>query len=175
LSDSLAKFSRILAGGAMLAFLCAPAHALDVGASIGGIGASASTGSGNGARAGASVGGTSANASIGGGSGVSASIGGAPAGTSASVGLGGNGLNANATVGPASASIGTGTPPGTPGVPGTPGTPGVSNPGLSAVVSDMTNKELMRTKKRCVQVLANQSSFDGDLVALCKLVQTASR
>ena len=166
MSDSLAKFSRILAGGAMLAFLCAPAHALDVGASIGGVGASASTGSGNGARAGASVGGTNASASIGGGSGVSASIGGAPAGTSASVGLGGSGLNANANVGPASASIGT---------PGVPGAPGVSNPGLSAVVSDMTNKELMRTKKRCVQVLANQSSFDGDLVALCKLVQTASR
>jgi hypothetical protein len=166
LNDSLAKFSRILAGGAMLAFLCAPAFALDVGASVGGASAGASIGGGNGARAGASLGGTSANASVGGGS-ASASIGGGPAGTGASLSLG-DGVNANATAGPAGVSIGTGTP-------GAPGTPGISNPGLSDVVAGMSDKQLARTKKRCAQVLGSGVEVDADLVALCKLVQMASR
>jgi hypothetical protein len=171
LNDSLAKFSRILAGGALLAFLCAPAYALDVGASVGGASAGASIGGGNGGRAGASVGGASASASIGGGSGVSASIGGpADTGATASIG-GGTGVNANVNAGPAGVTIGTGTP----GAPGTPGTPGVSNPGLSGVVAGMLDKQLARTKKRCAQVLGSGAQLDADLVALCKLVQMASR
>ncbi len=35
--------------------------------------------------------------------------------------------------------------------------------------------ELAKNKKRCVQVLNNARSFDRDLVALCRLVQMASR
>lgn len=175
MTNSLANLSKILAGGAVLALLCAPAYALDVGASVGGISASASIG-GGGARAGVSAGNTSASASIGGGNGVSASVGG-PAGTSASVGLGGgNGISANANIGGASVSIGTNPGgPATPGTPGTPGTPSTSNPGLSGVVAGMSNKELQRTRKRCAQVLGSGVQLDADLVALCKLVQMASR
>ena len=173
MSKNPAKFSKILTGGAVLALLCWPASALDVGASIGGVSAGASIGGGDGARASASIGGgTNASASIGGGSGVSASLSG-PAGTSAGVSLGGgNGLSANANVGPASVSVGAGAGIGTPG---TPGAPGASNPGLSGVVAGMSSKELQRTRKRCAHVLGSGLQLDADLVALCKLVQMASR
>ena len=151
MSKNPAKFSKILTGGAVLALLCWPASALDVGASIGGV---------------------SAGASIGGGDGASASLSG-PAGTSAGVSLGGgNGLSANANVGPASVSVGAGAGIGTPG---TPGAPGASNPGLSGVVAGMSSKELQRTQKRCAHVLGSGTQLDADLVALCKLVQMASR
>jgi hypothetical protein len=157
-----------MACGALLALLCGPASALDVGASVGGVSAGVSTGGGSGTSVSASIGGsTNASASIGGGSGVTASVSG-PASTSGSLNLGGgSGLNASVDIGPANVNIGTN--------PTTPGAPGVSNPGLRDVVAAMSNKELLRTKKRCAQVLGSGMQLDADLVALCKLVQMASR
>jgi hypothetical protein len=39
----------------------------------------------------------------------------------------------------------------------------------------MSPAELQQTRKRCATVLAQAATFDSDLVALCRLVQTASR
>ncbi len=170
-----AKFSKLFAGAAVLALLCGPASALDVGASIGGISAGASvggtSGGGLGVGAGASVGGSGgvnagAGASIGGSSAVSAGVG-------ASVG---NGVTAGVGVGVGTGvDVGVGVGIGTPTTPGTPGAPGVNNPGLAAVVSQMSDKELMRNKKRCKQVMGSGMQIDADIAALCRLVQMASR
>lgn len=159
-------FSAALACGTVLAFLCMPANALDVdaGASVGGssgvsAGASVSTGGGN-----ADV---DATASVGGGNGANADV---------DVSLGGTGNNAasataavNAlnTIG-IDATVGIGT--------GTPTTPGVAAPGtVPAAIANMTAAELTAYKKTCKQVLGNSGGFDANLVALCKMVQTASR
>jgi hypothetical protein len=40
----------------------------------------------------------------------------------------------------------------------------------------MSNAELTAYKRRCVDVIASESRYDANLVALCRLVeQTASR
>jgi hypothetical protein len=39
----------------------------------------------------------------------------------------------------------------------------------------MSPSELQQTKKQCRQVMSDRASFDRNLVALCSLVQTASR
>lgn len=89
-------------------------------------------------------------------------------GVAAGAGVGiGDGINAGAGVG---VGIGTPTNPTTPTNPNNP-----NAPGLLAVVASMSPSELAKTKKRCLQVLSNSSSFESDLVALCKLVQTAIR
>jgi hypothetical protein len=77
----------------------------------------------------------------------------------------GDGINAGVGVG-----IGTPTSPVDPNNPNNPNVPG-----LPTVVANMSPAELAATKKRCLQVRSNSSSFESDLVALCKLVQTASR
>ena len=43
------------------------------------------------------------------------------------------------------------------------------------LVAGMSDAEITRYRKRCVQVLAEASSFDRDLVGLCRLVQAARR
>lgn len=163
--------SSALSAGAVILALSIPASALDVGAgaSIGGrggigVGAGASIGGSSGVNAGlgASVGGSSgvnasAGASIGGSNGVTAgaeaTVGGS-GGVAAGVGVGvGNGIDAGVGVGV--------------------GTPGA--PGLPSVVAGMSPGELAQTKKQCRQIMANRAAFGSDLVALCKLVQTASR
>ena len=180
--SNLAKFSRILAGGAVLALLCGPAVALDVGASVGGISAGASiggrSGGGLGVGAGASVGGSGgvnagAGTSIGGSSGVSAGVGASVGGTS--------GVNAGvgATVGGTSGvGVGVGVGIGSttnPSNPSNPSNPGANNPGLSSVVASMSDRELVRTKKRCKHVMGSGLQLDADIAALCKLVMMASR
>jgi hypothetical protein len=60
--------------------------------------------------------------------------------------------------------VGGGTLPGTPGAPGTPGTPGVS------VVAQMSSSQLLRMKKRCVDVLGSGGTYDRDLRELCMLI-----
>jgi hypothetical protein len=70
-----------------------------------------------------------------------------------------------------------GVTPGNPGGPTNPGVPGgpVVNPGIPGVVANMDTNELATYRKRCIQVLRDPINFDRDIIALCKLVQTASR
>ncbi|WP_095203870.1 hypothetical protein [Mesorhizobium carmichaelinearum] len=159
------RLSTILAGSAVVAALCMPAHAAGIGvgagASVGGSGgvnggAGASVGGGNGVNggAGASIGGgTGANA------GAGASIGGSggtTAGLGATVG-GQNGVGAGVGVGTGVAGIGA-----------KPST--LSNPSLSGVVADMSDSQVARMKKRCADVLASSGSYDRDLRQLCLLI-----
>lgn len=157
MSGGLTWFSRVFAGSAVFALLCGPVSALDVGASIGGIGAGASIGGGK-ASAGVSAGGVSAGASVGSsGAQAGASIG----GTSASASVGAAGVGASV-----GGSTGT-NPSGS-------AAQGVSN-AAAGRVAGMSGRQLERTRKRCTHILASGVRMDPDLVALCKLVQTASR
>ncbi|TIM60890.1 MAG: hypothetical protein E5Y58_33500, partial [Mesorhizobium sp.] len=60
--------------------------------------------------------------------------------------------------------VGDGTLAGTPGTPGTPGTLGVS------LVAQMSSSQLIRMKKRCVDVLGSGGTYDRDLRELCLLI-----
>jgi hypothetical protein len=175
------NFSAALACGTVIALLCMPANALDVGAgaSVGGsggvsAGVGASTGGGGGTSASGTVG-------VGGGNGANASANvgtGGATGTNANVdvslgGAGNNAATATAAVNALNAigidaSVGIGT--------GTTTTPGVAAPGtVPGAIARMSTKELLAYKKTCKQVLGNRGGFDANLVALCKMVQMASR
>jgi hypothetical protein len=46
---------------------------------------------------------------------------------------------------------------------------------VPGAIANLSAAELAAYKRTCRQVLAAASSFDRDLVALCRMVQTASR
>lgn len=166
MSLNIGKAASLVAGGALLLALSISANAgglgLGGGVSVGGsggvsAGAGASVGGAGGvsAGAGASVGGTGgvaagAGANVGGVSGVSAGLGASIGGTS--------GLGAGLGIG-----IGVGTTPSSPRAPTNPPT------NVAAVVADMSDTQVLKMKKRCVDILRS-SSYDSDLRALCKLI-----
>jgi hypothetical protein len=194
MNKNIWKVSSALAAGMVIAALYTPAHAqVSAGASVGGggVSAGASIGGSGGANAGASIGGGSsggidadADVSIGGGSGANAAVSAAIGGTDgvdadATASIGGTGgVNADVGVGlgdGAAADVGVGIGgAAAPAVTGAPGTGGATN-GLTGVVANMSPGQLARTKKQCRQVMSDRSSFDSSLVALCSLVQSASR
>jgi hypothetical protein len=165
--SSIAKnIARALSYGSIVAILALPANAagVGVGASVGGgggvnAGAGASTGGSGGVNGGlgAPVGGSGganagAGASLGGSDGVTAGVG-------ANVG---DGTNANVD-----AAVGNDATPGTPGTLGTLGTPGAKPP---AGLAQMSGTQLARMKKRCVDVLSSEGTYDSDLKALCLMI-----
>ena len=57
--------------------------------------------------------------------------------------------------------------------------PGASKGGLVQNVSDqkvagMSGNDLVRYKKRCVEILSNSGGYDRDLVGLCRAVKGMS-
>ncbi|WP_146770362.1 hypothetical protein [Mesorhizobium hawassense] len=183
------KLHRVLTCGAIVAILAVPGNAASLGlgglggVSVGGNGASANAGGASGADADASFGGssTSATASIGGTSGANGavSLGGDQAADTA-VSLGGTDTGATASIGTSGANVGIGTLgasagvgagiPSTSGVPVTPGTSVTTGPKPSAALAQMTGNKLMRMKKRCVDVLSSEGTYDADLRALCLMI-----
>lgn len=154
-----------LSCGAIVAIFAMPAYAagglgVGVGASVGGSG-------GVNAGVGASVGGSGGvnaglGASVGGSGGVNA-------GATASVG-GSNGVNAGvgANVG---LGLGIGGDTSDPGNPSNLSKPGnLTKLGLSGAVASMSGNQLARMKKRCVDVLSSEGSYDSDLRALCLMI-----
>ena len=94
--------------------------------------------------------------------------------------IGGSGGAANVTIGGLNGTGGLGLGGiGTGGLnnpttnPTNPGGPSINIP--SSVIANMSDAELARYKKRCLQILGESGGFDIDLVALCKMLQTASR
>ncbi|MCX7303194.1 MAG: hypothetical protein NTV73_02485 [Hyphomicrobiales bacterium] len=148
MTKTTCTFSSALAAGALMLTLSIPASALEAGAGV-------SIGGGSGVNAGA-------GASIGGSGGVNA-------GAGATVGGSGG---ATAGVGVA---VGDEVGAGVGVVLGIPGTPGTGVPGIQGVVARMSPDQLAQTKKQCRQIMADRAAFGSDLIALCKLVQTASR
>jgi hypothetical protein len=69
--------------------------------------------------------------------------------------------------------VGVGVGIGNPANPNSPLNPNA--PDAAGIVARMSPSELQQAKKQCRQILASSSSFDNELVALCKLVRTASR
>ncbi|WP_318014049.1 hypothetical protein [Mesorhizobium sp. BH1-1-5] len=128
-----------------------------VGASVGGSG-------GVNAGLGASVGGSggvkaSATASVGGSNGVNA-------GVSANVG---NGVNVGL-------GLGIGGDTSDPGNPSNLSKPGnLTKLGLPGAVASMSGNQLARMKKRCVDVLSSEGTYDGDLRALCLMIARRRR
>ncbi|TIS63512.1 MULTISPECIES: hypothetical protein [unclassified Mesorhizobium] len=54
-----------------------------------------------------------------------------------------------------------------------PGTVGATPPGttnLSSAVAQMSSSQLSRMKKRCVDVLSSEGTYDRDLRALCLMI-----
>ncbi len=68
--------------------------------------------------------------------------------------------------------VGVGTPGtlSTLGTPGTTATPGTLGAKPTAAVAQLSGNQLARMKKRCVDVLSNEGSYDSDLRALCLMV-----
>lgn len=96
----------------------------------------------------ASIGGSNgiaANANVGGTSGITAGLG-ANVGDTSGIGIGG----AN----PSSLSNPT----------------NLSQTSLSGTVAQMSNSQVARMKKRCVDVLSNEGAYDRDLRQLCLLI-----
>ncbi|MER8719508.1 MULTISPECIES: hypothetical protein [unclassified Mesorhizobium] len=162
----MARIFEILMGsltaGSVLAILCMPATA--AGISVGGVG-------------GVSVGSGGASANVGGNSGATASVslGGSGANAAASVGDTGG---ATASIGTGSANVGVVTGVGTDVNVGVGTNPAAnpsnptasSNPNLASVVGDMSNAQVTRMKKRCVEVLSNEDTYDRDLRRFCLLI-----
>ncbi|RUX51249.1 MAG: hypothetical protein EOS58_24805 [Mesorhizobium sp.] len=182
------RFASTLASGAIIVVLAMPANAQSVGlgglggVSVGGNSADANAGGPDGADANASFGGsnTSASVSIGGSGGANgaATIGGSDSTATASIG-GTNGAGATATLGNGTNSAAGVTLGGTSvganvGVGGTvPGAPGATPPGtpnLASVVAEMSSGQLARMKKRCVDVLSSEGTYDRDLRQLCLMI-----
>ena len=46
---------------------------------------------------------------------------------------------------------------------------------LPSVVADMSAGEMRQMRRRCVEIGANAAAYDRDLVALCRMIQQASR
>ncbi len=78
----------------------------------------------------------------------------------AGVGVG-SGINAGV-------GVGVGTNPSILSSPSNPSNP--SKPKLTSVVADMSGSKLVRMKKRCVDVLSSQDTYDRDLRQLCLLI-----
>ncbi|MDG4891832.1 hypothetical protein [Mesorhizobium sp. WSM4887] len=82
----------------------------------------------------------------------------------------GNGTNSalNVTTGGANgAGVALGAGAAVPGIVGaTP--PGTTN--LSSAVAQMSSSQLSRMKKRCVDVLSSEGTYDRDLRALCLMI-----
>lgn len=140
-----------------MALAAYPSGGGSAGANVGGSGAPAN-GSAN-----ASIGADSANATASiGSSGVAPAVGGT------------NGV-ANVTLGTdnATAAVGTGTGTGL-GVGATPSTIGTpSNPNPPGISANISSGQLARMKKRCVDVINNEGTYDNDLRQLC--LQVARR
>ncbi|WJI74695.1 MULTISPECIES: hypothetical protein [unclassified Mesorhizobium] len=162
----MARIFEILTGsltaGCVLVILCMPATAAGInvggvgGVSVGSGGASANVGGNSGATASVSLGGSGANAaaSVGGTGGATASIGTGRANVGVVTGVG------------ADVNVGVGTNPAA-----NPSNPTASsNPNLASVVGDMSNAQVTRMKKRCVEVLSNEDTYDRELRRLCLLI-----
>lgn len=65
------------------------------------------------------------------------------------------------------------TPPPSVPRPGMP-TPGV-NPVVPAAIANMSDDEVVRFQRRCRGILSDQAAYDRDLIALCRMLRTASR
>jgi hypothetical protein len=81
----------------------------------------------------------------------------------------GNGTNSavGVTLGGTSANVGVGTP----GVPGTLGTAATATtPAMPGVVASMSSSQLTRMKKRCIDVLSSEGTYDSDLRQLCLMI-----
>ncbi|TJU92351.1 MAG: hypothetical protein E5Y12_29665 [Mesorhizobium sp.] len=169
MASTIKTVASVLAGSAMVLVLSMPANAagLGVGASVGGNG-------GVNAGVGASVGGSSGvnaglGASVGGSSGVSAGLGASIGGSNGvAAGLGANvdgtsGIGAGVGVG-----IGGGTNPSNPSNPSN--RLNLSRTSLPGVVAQMSDPQVMRMKKRCVDVLGSEGAYDRDLRQLCLLI-----
>jgi len=154
---------------------------VDIGASRGAdVGATASVGGSGGVNAdiGASVGGgvdVGATASVGGGGGVNADVG---------VGVGGNGVDLGVGIGIGGGTLTPGVPPvardpgrDDPGKIDRPGTSTGKTDGRNSVASTfgMSGAQLARLSKRCVDVLSDPSSYDRDLISLCRTIRGATR
>ncbi|TIX34929.1 MAG: hypothetical protein E5V36_27765, partial [Mesorhizobium sp.] len=64
-----------------------------------------------------------------------------------------------------------GSNPSNPSNPGSPSNPtNPNNPSLPQVVADMSGDKLARMKKRCVDVLSSEGTYDSDLRQLCLLI-----
>ena len=176
------RIASALAGAALLASV-GTAYAVDVGAGVsiggsnginGGLGASIGGSGGTNAGAGASIGGTNgvnggAGASIGGTNGTNGGAGVTIGGTNgvnagAGVNLGG-GTIVNPGTGPSNSSTGISTS----------SIKSDASTSTSATgrfnINGMSAKEMARYKRRCVDILANRSSYDNDLVALCQAIR----
>ena len=176
---SIKTVASVLASGAVVFVLSLPAYTAGLG-----LGAGASVGGSGGVNAGVgeSVGGTGGvnaglGASVGGSNGINAGAGadvggagGITAGLGASVGgTGGVGVGVGGGVG----SINPSNPgnPGTTGNLGNFGTPRtLGHPNLPGVVADMSDSQVARLKRRCVDVLGSSGDYDRDLRQLCLLI-----
>ncbi|WP_301006452.1 hypothetical protein [Mesorhizobium sp.] len=181
------RFASTLASGAIIVVLAMPANAQSVGVgglggvSVGGNSADTNAGGPNGADGNASFGGsgTSASVSIGGTSGAdgNAAIGGSASTATASIG-GTNGAGAGATLGNGANSALNVTVGGASGVgagvggiaPGTLGATPPGTPNVSSAVAQLSSSQLARMKKRCVDVLSSEGTYDRDLKALCLMI-----
>jgi hypothetical protein len=93
--------------------------------------------------------------------GLGATVGGT-SGIGAGAGLGvGNGVNVGL-------GLGVGNNPGSPTDPSNPSNP--TGPKLASAVANMSDSKLARMKKRCVDVLGSQESYDRDLRQLCLMI-----
>lgn len=200
----LREFATALAGGAMLLAVCSTAMAIDIGSRNSGLGVSADVGRGGvsvgatvgdrgrGINADASVGvgrgsvaDVDATASIGGSGGVNAGVGATVGGSSTAdvdvdVGIGGGfGLNPGGSGGPDGPSAPSGPTARNPTNPGvTPTRPGVNTPRpgrVPGLVAGMSNKDIIKYRKLCMQAKGAGGFDDPAIAQLCRLLQTASR
>jgi len=174
------KLAAALASSAFfIALPLAHAQSVDADVSIGGgsgLSAGVTTGGGTTADADVSLGtngigltdgvDAGATASIGGTGGTAAGLSvGTGSGTSAGVGIG------LGTGGAAGAAPGTGTAGGGTGTGGTGS--GTFDP--AGMVAGMSESQLQSYRRTCADVTAQRAGFDKNLIALCEMIQSASR
>jgi hypothetical protein len=178
------KLAAALASSAFfIALPLAHAQSVDADVSIGGgsgLSADVTTGGGTAANADVSLGtngigltddvDAGATASIGGTGGTAAGLSvGTGSGTSAGVGIGlGTGTAGTA---PGTGTAGGGTTGGGTGTGGT-GT-GTFDP--AGMVAGMSESQLQSYRRTCADVTAQRAGFDKNLIALCEMIQSASR
>lgn len=174
------KLAAALASSAFfIALPLAHAQSVDADVSIGGgsgLSADVTTGGGTTADADVSLGtngigltdgvDAGATASIGGTGGTAAGLSvGTGSGTSAGVGIGlGTGGAAGATPGTGTAGGGTGT-----------GGTGSGTFDPAGMVAGMSESQLQSYRRTCADVTAQRAGFDKNLIALCEMIQSASR
>lgn len=148
--------------------------------------ATASAGGRNGinADAKANVGGrdlarVDATVSVGGNKGINADVDariGRSIDARAKVDIGGNGIDSRVVIGgvaPGPVDPGPLNPRPNVPKPAVP-TPGI-NPAVPKVIANMSDDEVVRFQRRCRGILSDQAAYDRDLIALCRMLQVASR